>query len=119
LKDSLFLSHCAACNPTYGKEIVFNYHQIQLALIDDIIDMQLLDTSEIQLFQYQFELLNMTSQYSSAISDVRQAISQKTLSASWKDRLSSLQGNLEPQRYQLSLQRIHAGLEELLCFVRN
>jgi hypothetical protein len=105
-----------------GKEITYDFDSIQKVIIKDLLSKKLIDTENLSLIQYSFELLNTTSSESGIILKIRTDIPQKEFDKKTYEKLEYFFRQLEMKQkgaFNITLKEIYNSLNDLLCYLKN
>ena len=122
LSKSELISQCSIASLGYslGKEIFYDFDRIQLNLLEDLRNKKYLDTANLNVMQYQFELLNTRGRNAGVISEIRSKFPQENLD---EETLAKIEKDLKLAERNTEKKNIyrelHGSLDKILCEVRN
>ena len=122
LSKSELTSQCSIASLGYslGKEIIFDFDRIQLNLLGDLRNKKHLDTDNLNLMQYQFELLNTRGRNAGVISEIRGKIPQGNLEEEFLAKIEKELKLAEKKFEKKNIYReIYGLLDKILCETRN
>ncbi|CAG9325347.1 unnamed protein product [Blepharisma stoltei] len=109
-------------SPIYGrgKEIVYDFERIRKCLAKQLLLAKMIDTTKLDLIQYHLELLNLSSEESGLLLEIKGIINQKPLES---DKLHCIELFFDElkqkgEAYQEKLKGIYGSFNYLLCYLR-
>ncbi|CAG9325375.1 unnamed protein product [Blepharisma stoltei] len=123
IDDSDLLRVCSFSNPIYGKgrEIIYDFERMQKLLTKKLLLAKMIDTTRLDLIQYQFELLNTTSEESGLLLEIKEIIPQKALGAESLHSIELFFSELERSarmNYSMALKDIYTSFNYVICYLR-
>ncbi|CAG9325373.1 unnamed protein product [Blepharisma stoltei] len=123
IDDTHLLETCSLCNPIYGKgkEIIYDFERMQKLITKKLLLAKLIDTSRLDLIQYQGELINITSEESGLLMEIKEIIPQKSLEQEQLHHVELFFSELEKEAkmdYAIKLKDIYTSFNRVLCYLR-
>lgn len=124
LENEGMLLACSMSNIKYGagQETVYDFARIQRIVTADILTKKFIAAENLEFIQYQLELISINGNKSALITEIRNKFKQVPFEQETQNRLTShleaIERRSKPE-YKDTLQKLHGGVEKLLCFLNN